>query len=238
MKKYIQFIQKVRHRNNSNDNYIEFQQFQADWLLSDLSKRIKFSDKIVLDLGSGNGGYSTCLAVKCKTVYSLDLNLSTKIDKENIICIKGDATKLPFENNSFDFVFCSSLIEHMPHQSKVIHEINRILRSNQFCYLSYPPFFSPVGGHQFKPFHLLGEKNAIKISKFFKHTNVESFDACAGNWGLYPTSIRRIKNLVKMEGFEVVKISTRFLPMNFATIPFLCEFLTWHVEFLLQKRED
>ena len=114
----------------------------------------------------------------------------------------------------------------------------RVLKVNQFCYISFPPFYSPVGGHQFKPFHLLGEKNAITLSKIFKGIKAKDFDTSFGNWGLYPTTISKIKRSVKQANFRIVDIKTRFLPVNVAKIFILGEFLTWHVEFILQKGGD
>lgn len=236
MKKYIQFIHKVRNRHKSSKDYIEFQQFQAQWILKELGKEIDLSGKTILDLGGGSGGYTMELAKTSKIVYGLDFNMSkVTFKKDNIGLLKGDATNLPFKDNSFDFIFCSSLIEHIQDQNKVIHEINRILKKDQFCYLSYPPFYSPVGGHQFKPFHLLGAKAAIILSKLFKGTDAKDFETSFGNWGLYPTTIRSVKNKVETCNFKIIKISTRFFPINVAKIPILNELLTWHVEFLLKR---
>ena len=236
MSKYMQFIHKVRNRHNSPKDYIEFQQFQAQWILNELNKEINLSSKTILDLGGGTGGYTMELAKSSKVVYGLDFNMSkVPFKKDNIALLKGDATNLPFKDNSFDFIFCSSLIEHIQDQNKVINEINRILKHDKFCYLSYPPFYSPVGGHQFKPFHLLGAKAAIILSNVFNSTCAQDFETSFGNWGLYPTTIRSIKNKVEISNLKIIKISTRFLSINVAKIPILNEFLTWHVEFLLQK---
>lgn len=236
MKKYITFIQKAKKRFNSTENYVEFQQFQAQWVLDNLKQDLDLKDKIVLDLGSGNGGYTKELADECKIVYSLDLNMSKKMfNKDNIAFLSGDATNIPLKGESIDFVFCSSLIEHIPLQDNVINEIYRVLKKDQFCYLSFPPFYSPVGGHQFKPFHYLGNKNAIKLAKIFNQVDAKDFETSFGNFGLYPTTIRSIKNKLKRWQFKSCKISTRFCPINFAKIIILGEFLTWHVEFLLKK---
>lgn len=168
-------------------------------------------------------------------VYAFDLNIPKKFHiGENIYPVKGDASNLPFKSNSIDFIFCSSLIEHILDQTKHITELYRVLKNNQFCYLSFPPFWSPVGGHQFKPFHLLGEKNAVILSKLIRRVEAD-FGTAYGNFGLYPTTIHHVKKLVEETNFRIVDISNRFSPINVAKIPFLNEFLTWHVVFLLRK---
>ena len=237
--KIIKFIKLAKNRFNSKDDYVKFQQFQASWIINNLVNKITLADKVVLDLGCGTGGYSIELSKKVKKVYALDLNIPESFPKkENIIPIKGDALNLPFKDNLIDFIFCSSLIEHISDQNKLIFEIYRVLKLRQFCYLSFPPFYSPVGGHQFKPFHLLGEKNAIILSRMFKSVEAKDYATSFGNWGLYPTTISKIKKLAKRANFRIVDIRPRFLPVNIAKIPLLGEFLTWHVEFLLQKRGD
>lgn len=165
-------------------------------------------------------------------VYAFDLNIPENFHiGENIYPIKGEASNLPFKSNSIDFIFCSSLIEHILDQNKLISELCRVLKNDQFCYLSFPPFWSPVGGHQFKPFHLLGEKNAVILSKLIRHVEADNFGT------LYPTTIHHIKELVKETNFRIVGVSNRFSPINIAKIPFLNELLTWHVEFLLRKED-
>jgi len=43
---------------------------------------------------------------------------------------------------------------------------------------------------------------------------------------------------IKLFHFKIVNIHMRFLLINIVNISLLCEFLTWHDEFLLQKRGD
>ena len=165
--------------------------------------------------------------------------MSKKIsNRENINFLKDDATNLPFKNGLFDFVFYSSLTEHVFNQEKVICEINRVLKNESFYYLSFPTFYSPVGGHQFKPFRLLREKNSLILSKLFKGIEVKDFITSFDDWALFPTTIRHINTIIKLFYFKIVNIPMRFLLINIVNISLLGEFLTWHGEFLLQKRGD
>lgn len=193
MKKYIQFIHKIRNKFNSTDDYYEFQRFQAQWILNNLTKKINFDlcVRIVLDLGSGKWGYTTKLVEKCIFVCGFDLNMSKKIsNRENINFLKDAATNLPFKNGLFDFVFYSSLNGYVFNQEKVICEIIRVLKNESFYYLSFP------------------------------------------------TTICYVNTIIKLSYFKIVNIRTRFLLINIVNISLLCEFLTWHGEFLLQKRGD
>jgi SAM-dependent methyltransferase len=145
---------------------------------------------------------------------------------------QADAVGLPFVARAFDLVFCASLIEHVPDPAALLREIRRVLAPGGHVYLSFPPFYSPVGGHQFKPYHLLGERWALRLSRHKAASFATSFDS----FGLYPLSIRRVRELVFECGFEIKNQSTRFLPFDLSWIPLLGEFVTWHIQFLLVER--
>jgi SAM-dependent methyltransferase len=185
---------------------------------------------LVLDLGCGSGGYSDAMARAGACVVSIDLH-RPKASLPNFVL--ADAVQLPFDAGSFSLVFCASLIEHVPEPSQLLAQIRRVLAPGGFAYLSFPPFYSPVGGHQFKPYHLLGERWALRLSG----RKVDGFATACGDWGLYPLTVRRARQLFSEAGLKITHESTRFLPFNLARIPWLGEFLTWHVQFILAKNE-
>jgi SAM-dependent methyltransferase len=49
-----------------------------------------------------------------------------------------DLQKLPFEDHSYDFVFASHVLEHIPDDEKAISEIRRILKPNGIAILPVP----------------------------------------------------------------------------------------------------
>ena len=42
--------------------------------------------------------------------------------------VKADITKLPFEDNSFDIIFCNHVLEHIPDDTKAMQELLRVLK--------------------------------------------------------------------------------------------------------------
>jgi len=42
--------------------------------------------------------------------------------------VKADICNLPFEDNSFDFILCNHVLEHIPNDTQAIHELYRILK--------------------------------------------------------------------------------------------------------------
>ena len=228
IREWIKLLHLARKRSQSYFDYLEFQTYQAYLILNYLELQgICVENTRVLDLGCGHGGYSCVLSRAGAHVISIDLR---RPEIALPAFTQGDATKLPFSAQSFPLVFCASLIEHVAEPACLLTEIRRVLSPGGAVYLSFPPFYTPVGGHQFKPYHLLGERWALRFSNY----RVDSFANCFGSWGLYPLSIRRAKRLIKEAGLKIVHLSTRFFPLNVARLPWLGEFLTWHVQFILK----
>jgi SAM-dependent methyltransferase len=246
-KDYLQLIQLSRRRKNSPEDYFHFQRFQAQLLVEFLRHQdIPFRNRLLLDLGCGLGGYGDVLQEYGTDVVALDLD--EKMFMSDIPLVHADARAAPFPSNTFDMILCASLIEHVPDPISLMEEVARLLHTGGFAYLSFPPFYSPLGGHQFSPFHLLGERAALHCARRHKQRKGSSwqtdkyptcpsgFDRAFGNWGLYPRTIRQVEEILSALPLDVIHRSTRWLPIDFSGIPILGEFLTWHVQFILRKR--
>jgi SAM-dependent methyltransferase len=230
IREWITLLHLARRRFKSDADYRRFQAYQGSLIVEYLVKRgIDLQGTRVLDLGCGNGGYSYALAKEGAQAISIDLR---QLQYPLPSFVQADALYLPLESESFAFVFCASLIEHVPNPLQLLVEVRRILTPDGLVYLSFPPFYSPVGGHQFKPYHLLGEKLAIRLSGH----DTRGFQTAFGNWGLYPLSVRHARQLITQAGLSINQESTRFMPFNTAKLPWVGEFLTWHVQFILGKR--
>ena len=49
-----------------------------------------------------------------------------------------DATRLPFANDSFDYVICSEVLEHIPDDRKAVAEMTRVLKPEGTLVISVP----------------------------------------------------------------------------------------------------
>jgi ubiquinone/menaquinone biosynthesis C-methylase UbiE len=236
-------IRSAVGRRDSADQYLEFQRIQGHLVLRYLRKHgAEVSGKRVVDVACGHGGYSLAFReAGAAEVIALDRfpeRVHHKVHRHAKV-IAGDALSLPFSDASQDFIFCASLIEHVEEPRRLLHELWRTLSPQGTCYLSFPPFYSPVGGHQFKPFHLLGETVALRVHRLIHRrgpTNKVSFASAYGGWGLYPRTIRAVRLMITEAGFTIEDQSTRYLSVNFSRLPLLGETLTWHVQFLLKRR--
>ena len=80
----------------------------------------------VLDIGAGNHSYSSYFPNR----VSVDIDPKRKPD------IVGDIHDLPFEDESFDFVLCTEVLEHVEDPQKAITELYRVLRPGGRCVLT------------------------------------------------------------------------------------------------------
>lgn len=93
----------------------------------------------VLDIGCGIGGTSRCLATEfgCH-VTGIDLTaeycraatmLSARVGLSHLVNFRqGDATELPFDDQSFDVVWTEHVAMNIPDKSLLYREMHRVLR--------------------------------------------------------------------------------------------------------------
>jgi protein-L-isoaspartate O-methyltransferase len=85
----------------------------------------------VLEIGARDGYLSSLLPSRFSAVTALDLQ-TPDLGDERIVCVAGDVTRLDFENDSFDVVLCTEVLEHIRPQAlqKACDEIARVARHN------------------------------------------------------------------------------------------------------------
>lgn len=83
----------------------------------------------LLDLGAGDGGYSPYLARKAKRVVAVDIGreLCETIKQQGFEAVMADAMAIPFKDGTFDCVWGSEIVEHMP-SCDIFSEIERVCR--------------------------------------------------------------------------------------------------------------
>jgi MPBQ/MSBQ methyltransferase len=97
------------------------------------------ANKHVLDVGSGIGGTSRCLAMEfgCR-VTGIDLTdeycsaaamLSSMVGLADLVDFRqGDATNLPFDDGVFDVVWTEHVAMNIPDKTRLYEEMHRVLK--------------------------------------------------------------------------------------------------------------
>ncbi len=89
---------------------------------------------VVLDCGSGPGKEACVIAKSAQKVVALDLsaNMLTKVKQNNpmIEIVHANMNTLPFVNSSFDAIWCSRAIIHIPQEdlAQTLTEFYRVLK--------------------------------------------------------------------------------------------------------------
>jgi ubiquinone/menaquinone biosynthesis C-methylase UbiE len=129
-----------------------------------LSSLIPIEIKNCIFIGCGQGDEISILnnRKKIPNIYGIDISKTAiqhaKQKYPNINFVVGDACNLPFEDNSFDLIICSEVIEHLSSPDKLIDEINRVMENKGVLILSTSNWLSFYGLFRFLAEKLLRKK--------------------------------------------------------------------------------
>lgn len=135
------------------------------------------SGREVLDAACGEGYGSYLLSQSATAVTGLDLDEDAieharqRYRADNLSFDCGDATRLPYERDSFDVVVSFETLEHLEAQDALLAELRRVLRPEGFLVISSPDrkTYSDETGYD-NPFHvreLYREELETLISRHF-----------------------------------------------------------------------
>ncbi len=107
---------------------------------------------LILDLGCGEGRHLCGLLERSEdcSLVGVDLNfkdlLSTKekintwhqSKADRCTLVQSNGLTLPFEDETFDHIICSEVLEHIDHYSKMLNEITRLLKPGGKLCVSVP----------------------------------------------------------------------------------------------------
>lgn len=233
----FELLKLAARRLRSSADYRAMQEHIARATVIDLEARgIDLGDLDILELGAGEGGYSQVYSSRARSFVASDIVAKEFFRDSEIDFRIVDVNELfPFDSERFDLIFCSSVIEHVADSTNLLTESHRVLRPSGRLFLSFPPFYSlsMVGGHQFKPFHFLGEKLAVKLANRFRGQNVTDYRTSFDGFGLYPLWIDQVAARLRAANFDIEHTFTRMSRLNTARLPWrLKDLFTWHVCFL------
>lgn len=193
----------------------------------------------VLDLGCGTGFYSEALSAAGAEVVAADLSFDDlRLARErHPATLRCDGTRLPFPDGAFDGVFCSNMLEHTPTPERIFDEIERVLRPGGWAWVSWTNWYSPWGGHEIVPLHLLGPRLGLAAWRALfgePRKNVPFVE-------LWPTYIgRTLAHVRQRPGLRLVDARPRYYPRQrwILRVPGLREVATWNCLLVLEREHS
>jgi ubiquinone/menaquinone biosynthesis C-methylase UbiE len=136
--------------------------------------------KAILDVGTADGLMLSRIKKEFPSAECVGLEYNEELIKtcedKSIKIIQGDAQKIPFEDNFFDVVYATALIEHLDQPMKMLKETYRVLKPNGILIVTTPnPFFDKIAeliGHIEKEIHQ-ETFNIKKLKKYFRNAGFE-----------------------------------------------------------------
>jgi ubiquinone/menaquinone biosynthesis C-methylase UbiE len=94
---------------------------------ADLMRLLPEGRHSVLEIGARDGHFSQLLASRFEEVVALDLD-RPDFEISGVTPVKGDVTALEFEDNRFDCIVCTEVLEHVEKLREAADEISRVAR--------------------------------------------------------------------------------------------------------------
>ncbi|ATO50475.1 class I SAM-dependent methyltransferase [Brevibacillus laterosporus] len=148
--------------NDGKMSYTEWQFRKGDqtiqFFLPFHSQEEMFKNKTVLDIGCGGGG-KTCyyatfgpekiIGIDIVPHYAEEGNaFAREKGLDNIASfMTGDASKMLFEDETFDTIIMNDAMEHVDNPEKTLEECFRVLKKGGHLYINFPPYYHPYGAH-------------------------------------------------------------------------------------------
>jgi SAM-dependent methyltransferase len=117
-------------------------------------------ESLILDFGCGigksvfelnNNGFQA-FGCDIKIDSESNENSKTLISEGKIRPINLNPYTLPFEDQTFDYIFSNQVFEHVKNYPESISEIARVLKPDGFCLHILPARYRPIEPHVYVPF--------------------------------------------------------------------------------------
>jgi SAM-dependent methyltransferase len=146
----------------SHEAYAEWEYGVGRSLLREYSRWFgALEGKRVLDIGCGLGGKSVAYAEAGAVVTGVDIDprhaggasrYARKMGSP-VEVATGDASDLPFLEDSFDIVIANDSMEHFARPAEALGEFARVARPGGSVFLFFTPWGSPLASHLYDHIH-------------------------------------------------------------------------------------
>jgi SAM-dependent methyltransferase len=203
-----------------------------------LARHIDMAGKTIVDVGGGAGHFTTVFRAKGANCYLLEPD-STELLSGGTTpkgAVLADGYWLPVADGSADVCFSSNVLEHVADPAGLIEEMIRATKPGGVIYLSYTNWYSPWGGHEMSPWHLLG--SAFAARRYAKRHGHQPKHTVGRN--LYQVHIGPVLRLMRSRSdVQIIEAMPRYYPRwcRFVLrVPGVRELVTWNLLLIMRRR--
>ena len=117
-----------------------------------LQNHYDLKNKLILDVGCSIGGFVVQLGLSGAKAIGIEPSREYSIItqkrvtkyglKDKCLCVRAPGEFLPFNDDTFDYVFCLSVLEHTNNPYSAIKEIVRVTKPNGIIFIRTENYFS------------------------------------------------------------------------------------------------
>jgi len=203
-----------------------------------LGRYAEFAGRTVVDVGGGAGLFTEAFRARGADCYLFEPDSSELLSRGDTPsgAVLADGFWLPVADASADVCFSSNVLEHVADPPGLIEEMIRATKPGGIIYLSFTNWYSPWGGHEMSPWHLLGagyaaRRYARRYGKPPKHTVGRN---------LFRVHIGPTLRLMRSrQDVELLDALPRYYPRWCKVvlwIPWLRELATWNLLLIIRRK--
>ncbi|MBP1839063.1 class I SAM-dependent methyltransferase [Formosa algae] len=166
-KSFLPYGYGTQRNNVLSPSTLSLERHRLLWLYLKNETDFFTAPKKVLHFAPEQAFYKRFRALKNLEYTTTDL-LSPLAD------VKADICNLPFEDQSFDVILCNHVLEHIPDDTKAMHELYRILKPGGMGILQIPQDYTRK--ITFEDDSITDKKERAKIFGQYDHVRVYGLD--------------------------------------------------------------
>jgi SAM-dependent methyltransferase len=217
----------------------EFYASLAEDAVGQVAEHGELDGQTVVDVGGGGGWFTAAFRARGAHCYLFEPDPAELYFRTGAPAgaVVADGYWLPVRDGKADVVFSSNVLEHVPDPMGLIEEMIRVTRPGGLVYLSYTNWYSPWGGHEMSPWHLLGAEYAAR--RYERRYQRKPKHECGVN--LFQVHIGPILRAVRARtDVEIVAAQPRYYPRwcrLLLRLPALREVATWNLMLIMRRAE-
>jgi SAM-dependent methyltransferase len=209
----------------------------AEDAVNQVAEYADVAGRTVLDIGGGAGHFTAAFRSRGANCYLFEPDRAELLGRGDVPAgaILADGYWLPVADGSADICFSSNVLEHVADPVGLLEEMIRATRPGGLIYVSFTNWYSPWGGHEMSPWHLLGARFAER--RYRKRYGRPPKHSLGEN--LFRQHVGHTLRLVRARpDVTVIEAMPRYYPRwckAVVRVPLLREFATWNLLLIMRR---